>query len=73
MSKIDFSLKQLREEIKKIINEVLDEREKKKKLEGPYREYSKPIQHKYNNSKYSQLRIYFKCESFYYQNKSKDE
>jgi len=40
---------------------------------NPYREYSKPIQHKYNNSKYSQLRIYFKCESFYYQNKSKDE
>ena len=36
MSKIEFSLEQLRKEIKKIINEVLDEREKKKKLEGPY-------------------------------------
>ena len=36
MSKIDFSLKQLREEIKKIINEVLDERERKKKMDGPY-------------------------------------
>ena len=36
MSKIEFSLKLLREEIKKIINEVLDERELKKKMEGPY-------------------------------------
>ena len=36
MSKIDFSLKQLREEIKKIINEVLDERELEKKMEGPH-------------------------------------
>ena len=36
MSKIEFSLELLRNEIKKIINEVLDEREKKKKLEGPY-------------------------------------
>ena len=36
MSKIEFSLELLRKEIKKIINEVLDEREKKKKLEGPY-------------------------------------
>ena len=33
---------------------------------NPFREYSKPIQHKYNNTKYSQLRIYFKCESFYF-------
>ena len=32
---------------------------------NPFREYSKPIQHKYNNTKYSQLRIYFKCESIY--------
>jgi len=36
MSKIEFSLEQLRKEIKKIINEVLDEREKKKKMDGPY-------------------------------------
>ena len=33
---------------------------------NPFREYSKPIEYKYNNSKYSQLRIYFKCESFYF-------
>ena len=33
---------------------------------NPFREYSKPIQHKYNNTKYSQLRIYFKCESIYF-------
>jgi len=33
---------------------------------NPFREYSKPIQHKYNNTKYSQLRIYFKCESSYF-------
>ena len=36
MSKIEFSLELLRKEIKKIINEVLDERELKKKMEGPY-------------------------------------
>ena len=36
MSKIEFSLELLRNEIKKIINEVLDEREKKKKMDGPY-------------------------------------
>ena len=36
MSKIEFSLKLLRGEIKKIINEVLDERELKKKMEGPH-------------------------------------
>ena len=36
MSKIEFSLEQLRKEIKKIINEVLDEREPGKKMEGPH-------------------------------------
>ena len=36
MSKIEFSLEQLRKEIKKIINEVLDERELEKKMNGPY-------------------------------------
>ena len=36
MSKIEFSLELLRNEIKKIINEVLDERELKKKMKGPY-------------------------------------
>ena len=36
MSKIEFSLEKLREEIKKIIHEVLDERDLKKKMEGPY-------------------------------------
>ena len=36
MSKIEFSLELLREEIKKIIHEVLDERDLKKKLEGPH-------------------------------------
>ena len=36
MSKIEFSLELLRNEIKKIINEVLDEREHKKKMDGPY-------------------------------------
>ena len=36
MSKIEFSLSKLREEIKKIINEVLDERELEKKMKGPY-------------------------------------
>ena len=36
MSKIEFSLNRLREEVKKIINEVLDEREHQKKLNGPY-------------------------------------
>ena len=36
MSKIEFSLEQLRKEIKKIINEVLDEREKTKKMDGPH-------------------------------------
>ena len=36
MSKIEFSLEQLREEIKKIFHEVLDERDLKKKLEGPH-------------------------------------
>ena len=36
MSKIEFSLEKLREEIKKIIHEVLDERDLNKKLEGPY-------------------------------------
>tara|TARA_Y100000591_G_C21766783_1_gene663266 strand:+ start:1009 stop:1143 length:135 start_codon:yes stop_codon:yes gene_type:complete len=36
MSKIEFSLSRLREEVKKIINEVLDERELEKKMKGPY-------------------------------------
>tara|TARA_B100000925_G_C21797539_1_gene383152 strand:+ start:297 stop:434 length:138 start_codon:yes stop_codon:yes gene_type:complete len=36
MSKIEFSLNRLREEVKKIINEVLDERELQRKLDGPY-------------------------------------
>ena len=36
MSKIEFSLSKLREEVKKIINEVLDERELEKKMKGPY-------------------------------------
>ena len=36
MSKIEFSLEQLRKEIKNIINEVLDERELEKKFNGPY-------------------------------------
>ena len=36
MSKIEFSLELLREEIKKIIHEVLDERDLNKKLEGPH-------------------------------------
>ena len=36
MSKIEFSLEQLRKELKKIINEVLDERELEKKMNGPY-------------------------------------
>ena len=36
MSKIEFSLSRLREEVKKILNEVLDERELEKKLNGPY-------------------------------------
>ena len=36
MSKIEFSLSRLREEVKKIINEVLDEREFEKKMKGPY-------------------------------------
>ena len=36
MSKIEFSLEKLREEIKKIIHEVLDERDLNKKLEGPH-------------------------------------
>ena len=36
MSKIEFSLSRLREEVKKIINEVLDERELEKKMRGPY-------------------------------------
>ena len=36
MSKIEFSLSKLREEVKKIINEVLDERELEKKMRGPY-------------------------------------
>ena len=36
MSKIEFSLEKLREEIQKIIHEVLDERDLKKKLEGPH-------------------------------------
>ena len=36
MSKIEFSLELLRKEIKKIINEVLDERELEKKMEGPH-------------------------------------
>ena len=44
MSKIEFSLsklreevkKKLREEVKKIINEVLDERELERKMRGPY-------------------------------------
>ena len=36
MSKIEFSLSKLREEVKKIINEVLDERELAKKMKGPY-------------------------------------
>ena len=36
MSKIEFSLEQLREEIKKIIHEALDERDLKKKMEGPH-------------------------------------
>ena len=36
MSKIEFSLNRLREEVKKIINEVLDERELQRKLNGPY-------------------------------------
>ena len=36
MSKIEFSLEQLREEIKKIIHEVLDERDLEKKMEGPH-------------------------------------
>ena len=39
MSKIEFSLEQLRKEIKNIINEVLDERELEKKLNGPYDVY----------------------------------
>jgi len=38
---------------------------------NPYREYSKPFKHKYNNSKYNQLRIYFQCESNYFKNKIK--
>ena len=36
MSKIEFSLSRLREEVKKILNEVLDERELEKKMKGPY-------------------------------------
>ena len=36
MSKIEFSLEKLREEIKKIIHEVLDERELQKKMDGPH-------------------------------------
>ena len=36
MSKIEFSLSRLREEVKKIINEVLDERESERKMRGPY-------------------------------------
>ena len=36
MSKIEFSLSRLREEVKKIINEVLDERELERKMRGPY-------------------------------------
>tara|TARA_B100001057_G_C22841425_1_gene947255 strand:- start:2231 stop:2368 length:138 start_codon:yes stop_codon:yes gene_type:complete len=36
MSKIEFSLQLLREEVKKIINEVLDERELDKKMNGPH-------------------------------------
>ena len=36
MSKIEFSLELLRKEIKRIIDEVLDERELKKKMEGPH-------------------------------------
>ena len=36
MSKIEFSLSRLREEVKKIINEVLDERELEKKMKGSY-------------------------------------
>tara|TARA_B100000963_G_scaffold333174_1_gene325329 strand:- start:181 stop:315 length:135 start_codon:yes stop_codon:yes gene_type:complete len=36
MSKIEFSLSKLREEVKKIINEVLDERELERKMRGPY-------------------------------------
>ena len=36
MSKIEFSLSKLREEVKKIINEVLDEREIEKKMNGPH-------------------------------------
>ena len=36
MSKIEFSLSILREEVKKIINEVLDERELERKMRGPY-------------------------------------
>ena len=36
MSKIEFSLEKLREEIKKIIHEVLDERDLEKKMEGPH-------------------------------------
>ncbi len=39
---------------------------------NPFREYSKPIQHNYNKSKYSQLRIYFKCESFYFKSKESE-
>ena len=38
---------------------------------NPYREYSKPLKPKYNNSKYHQLRIYFQCESEYFKTKSK--
>tara|TARA_B100000214_G_C23598576_1_gene459616 strand:+ start:468 stop:602 length:135 start_codon:yes stop_codon:yes gene_type:complete len=36
MSKIEFSLSRLREEVKKILNEVLDERELERKMRGPY-------------------------------------
>ena len=39
---------------------------------NPFREYSKPLKSKYNNTKYHQLRIYFQCESEYFKNKNNE-
>jgi len=37
---------------------------------NPYRQYSKPKQTEYKDPKFLQLRIYFKCESTYYSDRT---